>query len=385
MGRARRVRWGSFLSSLPEPTLAGRVTLGFLFVGLWFPLALHHNPLLFVMCALLGTVLLSVATTHLALGRLEAKRRHPARVVAGEAFDVTLEVTNRSRRPAFRVRFRDALQAAEPGSVTCGPTVAVLAPGGRVLLRYRRRLSRRGVYPVTNALAATTFPFGLFERRALIRSPGRIVVLPALGNLGSAARRELASLPRSQRARRTDPLGRDEFHSLREFRPGDNPRWIHWRTSARVDTLVRREMRSDAGRDLVVLLDTCVAGLEAERRGRAFERAVSCAATLLVDAARRGRRARIVCADGSARHAGNRRGLVGALELLAGVRPGRTPPEALADRVLSERGASALVLSLEGPAGETVRALAQRGLRGVVWDVSSPGFDRLFRRREGAP
>jgi uncharacterized protein (DUF58 family) len=368
---------------LPEPTLPGRVTIVFLFVGLWFPLLEHHNPLLFVVCTLLATVMASVAVTHLATGDLTSERSMPRRVVAGEPFQVQLIVKNVSRwRPAFRLRFRDALQSTEPGELTCGPGVPILVPGGRVVITYTRRLQRRGVFPVSNSLAATRFPFGIFEKRRLLKSSGpeRIVVLPSLGRLGRDARQDLS---RGYRARATTAHsreGHDEFHSIREYRPGDNPRHIHWKTSARAMTLMRRVMRTEGGEDLLVFLDTNVAGLDGDVRRRSVERAISCAATLLADAAKQGRRIRIRFPGGLATHRGTRRGLISAWETLARIRPGQRGIESIVDEERAV-GSAALVLSLHGDAGAASARLAARGCRAHVWDASHADFGRYFIRR----
>ena len=36
--------------------------------------------------------------------------------------------------------------------------------------------------------------------------------------------------------------GQDEFYGVKEYRRGENPRWIYWKRSARTGTLVTREM-----------------------------------------------------------------------------------------------------------------------------------------------
>jgi len=48
----------------------------------------------------------------------------------------------------------------------------------------------------------------------------------------------------------------DEFYALREYHPGDNPRYIHWKRSARMGRLVVREMSQYSPNRLTVILDT---------------------------------------------------------------------------------------------------------------------------------
>lgn len=369
------------LRSAPEPTLLGRIVLTFLVVSTFFALLLHSNQVIFIASAILATVLLSYLLTCFSIAPLAVRRRLPERVVAGEPFDVRLRVRNTSAwRPALGLGFLDALQVSEAGGVTRGPTLPVLPPGRSVEIDYVKRIHRRGIYTIVNTMAATRFPFGIFERRVLAKSAARLVVLPSLGRLHGGARRVLARRIAVPRALRRACEGNEEFHSLREYRPGDNPRHIHWRTSARVGKLVRRVMREEATEALTILLDTCVDGIDAEARKGNLEKAVSCAATLLVDAAQRGRGATVRFAGGTASHSGHARGLVPALETLAGLEASRTPPARLVEAIVDPMG-SAILISLGGAAVEARRQAASRGIHLHVWDVADPSFARYFAKR----
>jgi uncharacterized protein (DUF58 family) len=90
--------------------------------------------------------------------------------------------------------------------------------------------------------------------------------------------RILRSSGRLQRIARTSVVHQDDLHGLRAFRPGDNPRWIHWRTSARRNLKMVREFEEAAGLSLIVVLDpTCDVSDQSDPR---FEAAVSLAATI---------------------------------------------------------------------------------------------------------
>ncbi|HEX5136826.1 MAG TPA: DUF58 domain-containing protein [Planctomycetota bacterium] len=380
-----RVRgWGvpDWLRSVPEPTLGGRMVLTFLIVACCFAVLLRNNQVLFVTSAITATVLLSALLTYLSIGRLSIDRSLPRRVFAGALFDVRLRVRNGSRwRPALGIGFLDALQVADAQALLRGPVLPVLPPGASVLVSYPRRIHRRGVYTVVNTLARTRFPFGIFERRVLTQSPARLVVLPALGRLGRATERELARRAAAPRERRRARAGAEEFEGLREYRPGDNPRHIHWRTSARARTLVRRVLRDEESGDLHVFLDLWAGGGDAERRRRNLERAISCAATLLAHATARGRRATVHFEGGTAGHAGTRAGLLGALEALAGLPAAGAAVDGVVAATPLPRGAVAILLSLAGPAEACRRAAAAKGIALRVWDLEDPAFPRLFSKR----
>jgi uncharacterized protein (DUF58 family) len=83
---------------------------------------------------------------------------------------------------------------------------------------------------------------------------------------------------------------RGEFESLREFRPGDDPRDIHWRTSARRGRCFVRQFEGNTGRLVVLALDDAQAkesplGRDPEAP---FEAAVSLAASAALVLLRQG-------------------------------------------------------------------------------------------------
>ncbi|MFQ5845364.1 MAG: DUF58 domain-containing protein [Planctomycetota bacterium] len=369
------------LRAVPDATLPGRYSLTLLLVCFWFAVFVRNNPVLLLVTGALAAVLLSALWTILSTGRLVVRRRLPRRVVQGRPFTVGLQVRNESSwRPALGMSFRDTLQKECPGHVTCSPAVPVLPPGGRVELHYETRVRRRGVYHVTHALAATRFPFGLFERRLLLADRRELIVLPALGVLSPDALRELRRPGgRHRRSRLVAPVPED-LRLLREYRWGDHPRFIHWRTSARAGKLIWRVYRGEEGQRLIVLLDTCVAGLHAETRRPALERAVCCAATVLARLVREQRSAGLLLPGRRVRRVDGTRALLPALESLAAVREGRlTAERAVGSADL--RGSSVLLLSLQGSARAARRAAARHGVLMRVWDVSEPSFGRFFRLR----
>ena len=92
-------------------------------------------------------------------------------------------------------------------------------------------------------------------------------------------------------------LGPGDFHSLRDYVDGDEPRTIHWRASARSENLKVRQHSVEGLQRCVVLLDQHVPrGPDGEE---AFERAVTAAASVVHSADRAGLTTRFVTSDGA--------------------------------------------------------------------------------------
>src|SRR5262249_46573352 len=85
----------------------------------------------------------------------------------------------------------------------------------------------------------------------------------------------------------------DEFHHIREFRAGDNPRAIHWRTTARSGELMVREYHQSRDHDWVLLVELWQPPHPTSADLDRVELAVSFAATVAYDHLRQPREARL--------------------------------------------------------------------------------------------
>ena len=136
-------------------------------------------------------------------------------------------------------------------------------------------------------------PFGLLERRVTSSEPGELIVYPRVGTLTRRWRRVVREATETRRGRRHDRSAQQqEYHGLRDYRPGDSPRWIHWRTTARLGEPMVKEFEQQNEQDLAVLLDPWLprTKVTAEQR-EALEQAIRFAATVCLETCRhQGRR-----------------------------------------------------------------------------------------------
>jgi uncharacterized protein (DUF58 family) len=171
--------------------------------------------------------------------------------------------------------------------------VARLEGHGRHCLRRPLVLPRRGPYAWGPVTAVSGYPFGLAERRRVLAPGEEVLVLPRPGWLHRGRfRHYLRSFdPRAERVRQRPVRHRAaqaELHGLRDYHPGDSPRSIHWRTSARRGELMVREFEDLPGDNLVLVFDpTPPVGRPADGDDERFEAAVSLAATVCWEWCRR--------------------------------------------------------------------------------------------------
>ncbi|EST26268.1 DUF58 domain-containing protein [Streptomyces roseochromogenus] len=190
--------------------------------------------------------------------RLVLSRSGDTATRLGETADVTLMITNPSRRP-LRAQLRDAWPPSSwlPGTeIEASRHRLTVPPGERRRVTTRLRPIRRGDRQADRVTIRSYGPLGLFSRQGAHKLPWSVRVLPPF-----TSRKHLPSkLARLRELDgRTSVLTRGEgteFDSLREYVPGDDTRSIDWRATARQSAVAVRTWRPERDRHILLVLDT---------------------------------------------------------------------------------------------------------------------------------
>jgi uncharacterized protein (DUF58 family) len=238
----------------PTGRAALLAALGTLPVGIWEPSwtgILAVNAPLALACACDYALAAPVR-------RLGLARSGDTSARLGETAEVTLMVTNPSKRP-LRAHLRDAWPPSSwlPGSEVAASRHRLSVPAGeRRRVTTRLRPTRRGDRQADRVTIRSYGPLGLFTRQAGHKVPWTVRVLPPF-----TSRKHLPSkLARLRELDgRTSVLTRGEgteFDSLREYIPGDDTRSIDWRATARQSAVAVRTWRPERDRHILLVLDT---------------------------------------------------------------------------------------------------------------------------------
>jgi len=347
------------------------------------------NNLFYALFSLfLSALLLSGAQPWLCLRALYVTRSFPDEIWAGRPAGVRVSASNRSRWwSAWSVTVLDLLDVPlfREGPHPFFPRIP---PEGAAEAVHTVRFRRRGRYRAAAFEIASAFPFGFFARRACGARETEFFVFP-----------RPRTLPRTLLPPETDESAwgsraspargeEDEFRELREYRPGDPPRKIHWKTSARVNTLMVREMETSRRPRVTILLDTSASeeGVGRFRRRVSIERGIRVAASLAADLERRAFLYRFGAFAPEPAFTPFGKGaphLRGILEVLSGLGP--TPTLGPGDLVREalrqcEPGTRFVVLALDGGRAEEIREACAEAGPGLVraFDVSRPGLPRIL-------
>lgn len=197
-----------------------------------------------VWAGLLGAVVLGVAWPVVAVRTLGVRVvSAPTDLVVGELATIELELRGRV----------SGLSIGATGSETV--VVDVVSPG---TIRIPATIAARGSYSKLSIDVASDAPFGIAwaQRARLVDLPRPMLVAPVAIPV-TAAPRELAGAMQDPHPQGQGASG-DSVRSVRSYVSGDPAHLVHWPTSARLGSLVVREMEPPASRALAVVLDLSV-------------------------------------------------------------------------------------------------------------------------------
>lgn len=240
--------------------------------------------LLYVVAGLMVSMVVgSMVLGTVCTGNLALQWRIPDHVYAGQPFVVTVTLRNNKRWFAtYGIKLVDNILCRSQ-TVTHEATVFYVPARSEISIEYDMTLPFRGVHRLHPLEITSKFPLGVLETVAEFRRTRDVVVLPKLGEI---------TTPHSFRRRALElnilrhflPQDRQiEFFGLRKYRPGDNPRYIHWRTSAHRNELYVKEFERQEGKNILLLLDAYVPkgkDTRARERREVLETAISYVATL---------------------------------------------------------------------------------------------------------
>lgn len=209
-----------------------------------------------------ATLVCGMVWPHWLVRRLSVVRAGPERAEEGETIVFHVEVENVGHLPRFMVELVDRLPfvGAASGAIANGEkTLGVISyvPGrGRRRFEMSLPCEKRGFYRLGPVGLASSFPLGLAEARQT-RNDGvqTLTIYPDIFNIVALPLRGAPSQIHRGGYQLPEGAGAAEFSGLREYRRGDNPRHVHWPTTARLNELMVKEFEPLASACLHIVLD----------------------------------------------------------------------------------------------------------------------------------
>ncbi len=198
-----------------------------------------NNSLYLLLGMLLSLILISGMLSDATLKDLEVSRQLPKRIFAGQPILVGLTLTNRKRRlPSFSLQVSERIEGLKRED---WPSSYILRADARSSVNtfYRHTFPKRGAWQLQGFEIATSFPFELFRKGVEIADPQTVIVFPQAAPVHGLLLWDQLS---GGSQLRPQPGQEGDYLSLRQHRPQDDVRSIHWKISAKRDQLMTREL-----------------------------------------------------------------------------------------------------------------------------------------------
>ncbi|TWP50575.1 DUF58 domain-containing protein [Lentzea tibetensis] len=296
----------------------------------------------------------------------------PDRVSAGDAAAGRLTVHNKGRRAVGGLVVVDRL-----ADVPVPVPLPVVQAGGWRTAQYPIPARRRGRLELGPLTVERADALGLFRRRQDMGHRGVLWVHP---RVHAVQPMPVGTVPDFEGRAEASKPGTTSFASLREYVQGDDPRRIHWRSTARTGQLVVRESVDTMEPTVSVVLDTRSAVFDAD----IFEEAAEIAATVVSSTLEGGRPARLVILGEDLAEV-TASGATSALDRLAAAQ--RCAGEETADLVtavdVAEPGGALVVVTGAGEPAVVTRLADQRRRFAPVVVVLMGDGEPFSHRRQG--
>jgi uncharacterized protein (DUF58 family) len=266
-------RWWQQLPLTREGVFWGSIALGILITGLIKGI----NLITLLACLLLVMLLLNYLLARRQFAGVEVHRLDGEPPFAGEPWRWRVHVLNRGRRVIRGIR----VQAGDDTRLS--RFAAEVVPEGSAVLSAEVVFPRRGRVWEGPLQIICGYPLGLVQLAEAVGPARELTILPRLGILHRGALRAMLQAPgaddrlppaKGQR----HPAAQTFFHGLRNYRPGDSSRLIHWRTSARRGEPMVREFEDPPEDDLTLVVEALRPA--AAGTGDGLEHLISLAATI---------------------------------------------------------------------------------------------------------
>jgi uncharacterized protein (DUF58 family) len=252
-------------------------------IGLGFAAINTGNNLLYlVLGMLLSLIVVSGVLSELTLRDVVVERVFHHAIHAGRSTFMEYRLHNMKRRfSSFSVEVEEVF--LDPDVAVQRPAYAlVIRPGERRTATLRVTFQKRGAHESAGMRLATRYPFGFFRKWRFLRRPIEMVAFPSLHDVVPPRLSYRAQGHEDQQQR----VGRgDEYHAIHDYLPGDDPRDIHWKSSARMRRVMTREYEASAEHRVTVMVPNV---LSTEGASEPAEAAISEAASLVASYSRTG-------------------------------------------------------------------------------------------------
>ncbi len=218
---------------------------------------------LYIIDSLLVSLLLfSLISPISQIKKLNITRVFNKSIYEGEKLEIEIVINNKSNRNASFLEIADTrIKRKNDKSTNLMPEEKAkffveLNSKEIATFKYNIKPELRGVYLFEKFIISSYGAFGLFKFSKTINIHDELVVLPNLTNLNSLFFSAIKGAGYKYSSKSRNNLDATLPYNVREYRRGDNRKLVHWRSTARHNKLMVKELESEQSLSIQIILDT---------------------------------------------------------------------------------------------------------------------------------
>jgi uncharacterized protein (DUF58 family) len=255
-------------------TREGWVYIGGIFLVSLAALNTGNNLLFLILASLIAVILMSGILSSITLSGVEMRLELPEHIFAGQPVRAVVELHNEKLTlPSFSLRVEAVTSKGSPAAALLDTPVyfAYLAKQDRVQQGVPMTFPRRGVYRQDAFRILTRFPFGFLQKARRLNLKTEALVYPSV----EPTQEFLEILPGLEGALESPSKGRgQDLYALRDYVSTDSVRHVHWKSSARLGSLMVREFSQEDDCRVLLVLDPYASAQKSELNVPASSEAV---------------------------------------------------------------------------------------------------------------
>ncbi|RLQ91149.1 DUF58 domain-containing protein [Falsibacillus albus] len=237
-----------------------KTILLFVFLGLAFSYSMFQGGFVswFLFYSFLPFGVYSVLLAFYPLADIEVERMMDKHgdLRSGDSLTVTIHLKRRIPFPLFFLVVEDVMPESLQYAFPKSDRKIVLFPGFKRESKFVYTIKEipRGEHFLTNVRLKTADAIGLIEKEAFIKSKAEILVYPAYIDM---MYRSLESRYDQGMTSSKVKLQKDTsmVSGIREYQPGDRVSWVHWKATAKTNTIMTKEFEEKESHDVLIVLD----------------------------------------------------------------------------------------------------------------------------------
>ncbi len=229
-----------------RPTKEGITFLALsIFVGV-AALNTGNNLLYLIFGMMLSFIAISGFMSMINLSRIDVGSVTPQNVFALTPISIKLLITNKKiLLPSYSITVE---VDKEKGFISYLPAKATKKVNIRCFFKHR------GWNEIPDIFISTSFPFGFFRKRVLTKTVNEdVLVYPKIDEIDF--KESIFNQWSDEKQSVKTGLGSD-VRSIRTYQYGDNPKLIHWKSSAKIGELMIRELHDDESKSAVIRIQS---------------------------------------------------------------------------------------------------------------------------------